>query len=170
MKKPKAIMFDVFGTLIDMSGVPKEELREYGRHIRKPEWSPLVLPESWQQLPAFPDSAEGVRMLRDMGLYVVTCANGPKPLLQKLLGFNRITPDYIVPLEVMQVFKPSPQAYLFAAFCTGRPKHEVMMVTANVPGLGDLEVAAKLGMMTQAIRQPDCGPQTVIELAEELRK
>lgn len=164
---PRAILFDVFGTVVDMSGVPREEIRAYGEHIRKPEWSPLVLPESWETLPAFPDATEGLLRLRDAGFIVVTCANGPRSLLHQISVNNNLPWSYITPLEKMQVFKPSPQAYLFACHIAKRDPSDCMMVTANVPGLGDLEVAAKLGMQTQAIRQAT-GPQTIIELAEML--
>jgi len=164
---PEAIFCDVFGTVADMSGVPSEELRAYGEHIRKPEWSPLVLPESWKLLPVFPDVAEGVRRLNALGIIVATCANGPKPLLEEIILRNDIRRMEVVPLEKMQVFKPSPQAYLWACACVGVDPSKAMMVTANVPGLGDLEVAAKLGMIPQAIRQ-ETGPKTFIELSAAL--
>jgi 2-haloacid dehalogenase len=164
---PRALLFDVFGTVVDMSSVPHGEVREYGRHIRKPEWSPLVLPKSWEMLPAFPDAQEGIGRLNMMGIATLTCANGPAPLLKKIMVNNRIPIGTIVPLEEMQVFKPSPQAYLWACHCANVRPDLCMMVTANVPGLGDLEVAAKLGMIPQAIRQ-ETGPKTIIQLAELL--
>jgi 2-haloalkanoic acid dehalogenase type II len=160
----KVIAFDVFGTVVDMSNVPREELRAYGEHIRKPDWSPLVLPESWKTLPAFPDSAEGIARLKEYFI-VVTCANGPLRLLRAIADLNGIEWDAIIPLEANRVFKPDPRAYLTVCEVLGVDPSEVMMVTANVPGLGDLEVAASLGMTPQAIRQRS-GPKTIIELAE----
>jgi len=162
----KVIAFDVFGTVVDMSGVPREELQAYGDHIRKPEWSPLVLPESWKKLPAFPDAAAGIEMLRTR-FKVVTCANGPAPLLQAIFDHNEIDVDLIVPMERLQVFKPSRQAYLWACAAAGAHPSECMMVTANVPGLGDLDVARSLGMQAQSIRQGISGePETIIDLAQ----
>lgn len=166
MRLPKAIAFDCFGTVFDMSNVPKEELMAYGYHIRAPQWSPLELPESWKNLKAFPDSAEGIKLLRQK-FTVITCANGPMPLLSEISENNGIDWDCIVPMETMQVFKPSPQAYLWACAAVGLPPADVMMVTANVPGLGDLTVANSLGMIPQQIRGGD-GPATIIELAHKL--
>jgi 2-haloalkanoic acid dehalogenase type II len=162
----KVIAFDVFGTVVDMSNVPREELRAYGEHIRKPEWSPLVLPESWKHLEAFADSREGISRLRKK-FKVVTCANGSLGLLSAINDYNDLDWDAIITLEANQVFKPNPNAYLTVCQVMGVSPDEVMMVTANVPGLGDLEVAAALGMTPQAIRQSD-GPKTIIELAEQL--
>ncbi len=162
----RVIAFDVFGTVVDMSNVPREELRTYGEHIRKPEWSPLVLPESWDKLPAFPDSAEGIRRLRKK-YKVVTCANGPLTLLRSLSDYNGIEWDAIIPLEAHQRFKPHPITYYTVCQVMGVKSSDVMMVTANVPGLGDLEVAESLGMTPMAIRQK-AGPKTIIELAELL--
>jgi 2-haloacid dehalogenase len=164
----KVIAFDVFGTIVDMSGVPPLEIIDYGNHIRLPEWSPLVLPESWKKLPAFPDAAAGIEMLRTR-FKVVTCANGPADVLRAIFDHNEIDVDLIVPLERLQVFKPSKQAYLWACAAAGAHPSECMMVTANVPGLGDLDVARSLGMQAQAIRQgPFEGPETIIDLAQFL--
>ncbi len=164
----KVIAFDVFGTIVDMSGVPSLEIIDYGNDIRLPEWIPLVLPESWKTLLAFPDAAAGIAMLREH-YKVVTCANGPASLLQAIFDHNDIDVDMIVPMERLQVYKPSKQAYLWACAAAGADPSEVMMVTANVPGLGDLEVARSLGMQAQAIRQGIPGePETIIDLANSL--
>ena len=57
MFKPKSVhvvCFDLFGTLFDLSQTPREERIAYGEHIKKP-WAPLSLPDSWENLPLFPD-------------------------------------------------------------------------------------------------------------------
>lgn len=162
----KVIAFDVFGTVVDMDGVPKHELRAYLKHISKPEWSPLVLPYSWANLPAFSDSSVGLAMLREE-YTVVTCANGPLSLLREICDNNGLGFDAIIPLEANRVFKPDPRAYMTVCEILGHDPSEVMMVTANVPGLGDLEVAESLGMTPQALRNPGA-PATIIELAKQL--
>ncbi len=162
----KVIAFDVFGTVFDLSSVPKQEKIDYITHIRKPEWSPLVLPKSWETLPAHPDAAEGIRLLRH-DYYVVTCSNGPLGLLAKLSKHNKIEWDAIIPLELNKVFKTNPRAYLTVCEVMGVQSQEVMMVTAN-KSFGDIEASSALGMTPMLIRN-EGHPQTIIELASSLR-
>ena len=100
-----------FGTLVRLKDeVPREEIKAYADHISKPEWSPLVLPDSWKNLKAFDDSAIVLKMLR-RHFMVVTLSNGPLGLQAALLKNNDVDVDAIVPLEIAQVFKPNPRAY-----------------------------------------------------------
>lgn len=158
----KVVAFDVFGTVFDLSGVPRKELKAYAAHIRQPEWSPLVLPSHWERLSAHPDSAEGVNRLRSR-YAVVTCSNGPLGLLAKLSKYNGVQWDAIIPLELNRVFKPNPAAYLTVCEVMGVAPGEVLLVTANRT-FGDLEAASALGMQAQLIRDVGC-PQDIIELA-----
>lgn len=175
----KVIAFDVFGTVLDMSGVPKEELRDYGRQLKRDPWEPIVLPKSWETLPAHPDAKEGLgRLRRDH--WVVTLSNGPLELLMRVSKHNDIRWDAIIPIECAKVAKPKPRAYEFAVelldvLTYGVVASDVMMVTAN-PGFGDVEAARALGMVPQVIRHADdpefpewtgC-PRDIIELAERL--
>lgn len=146
----KVIAFDTFGTVFDLSGVPHEEIRAYAQHIRQDEWSPLKLPDSWLSLPAHPDSAEGIAMLRK-DFFVVTCSNGPLGLLAKLSKNNGISWDAIIPLELNKVFKPNPKAYLTVCEVLDVSPDEVLMVTAN-EHFGDLEASRALGMSAVLIR------------------
>lgn len=161
----KAIAFDVFGTVFDLGGVPRNEVRAYVHHVRQPEWAPLKLPESWERLPAHPDSAEGIARLRENFL-VVTCSNGPLGLLARLSKHNGISWDAIIPLEMNRVYKPNPRAYLTVCEVLGVSPSEVMMVTANRDA-GDLEASASLGMRAQLIRHEGC-PKDIVELANVL--
>jgi len=163
----KVIAFDVFGTVFDLSGVPRAEIRAYARHIRQPEWSPLKLPASWERLPAHPDAAEGISRLREKFL-VVTCSNGPLGLLARLSKFNGISWDAIIPLELNKVYKPDHRAYLTVCSVLGAPPAEVAMVTANKE-FGDLEAAMALGMRPVLIRHPG-QPMTIVELAKQLEQ
>lgn len=160
----KVIAFDVFGTVFDLSGVPKEEIRAYAHHIRQDTWSPLFLPESWAKLPAHPDAAEGIERLR-RDFTVVTCSNGPLGLLAKLSKHNGISWDAIIPLELNRVFKPDPFAYLTVCQVLEVKPKDVMMVTANEK-FGDLEASKSLGMFPQLIRSGNT--ETIIELAIQL--
>lgn len=161
----RVVAFDVFGTVFDLSGVPRHEVWDYIAHIRRPEWSPLRLPASWEHLPAHADSAEGIARLRERFI-VVTCSNGPLGLLAKLSKNNGVQWDAIVPMELNHVYKPDPRAYLTVCEVLEVPPSAVTMVTANRT-FGDLEASAALGMTPVLIRDGD-GPKTITELAAVL--
>ena len=161
----KIVAFDVFGTVFNLSSVPRQEIKDYAHHLHRPEWSPLTLPESWKTLPAHPDSAEGIRLLRSKYM-VVTCSNGPVPLLAALSKHNGISWDMVIPIEVNKVFKPKPESYMTICQLMRVEPNEVMMVTANET-FGDLEASKALGMIPKWIRG-ESGVNTIIDLAKEL--
>ena len=165
MNNPSVIAFDVFGTVFDLSGIDRDEVRDYVRHIREPEWRPLTLPESWRNIPAHPDAAEGIQRLRTKHA-VVTLSNGPVSLLVELSKRAGIDWDALVPIELAHVYKPRLDAYRVACDLMRVPPDRVLMVTANAT-FGDLEASAAVGMQSILIRGLD-GPRTIIELAERL--
>lgn len=164
----QVIAFDCFGTVFDLSVAQRADLRAYAEHIRRPEWSPLRLPEYWETLPAHPDSAAGIRRLRSK-FFVVTCSNGPLGLLAKLSKNAGISWDAIIPLELNRVFKPDQRAYLTVCEVLGVEPKDVTMVTANEK-FGDIEAAGGLGMSTVLVRRysDGYGPKTIAELADTL--
>lgn len=163
----KVIAFDLFGTVFDFAAVPRDEIRDYVQHLRKPEWSPLTLPASWEHLPAHPDSASGIARLRTKFL-VVTCSNGPLGLTAKLCKNAGVTFDAITPLELNRVYKTNPAAYMTLCEVYGVEPSEVMMVTAN-KDFGDLEASAALGMTPCLIRNGDAEDlKDIHELADFL--
>lgn len=166
LKRLKVIAFDVFGTVVDLSGVPREEIRDYARHIHKPDWEPITFPKSWEDIPAHPDSSAGIALLRQQ-YSVVTCSNSPTELLVKLSKRGNINWDAIIPIEAYKVYKPNPLAYLAIADLLRVDPSEVAMVTAN-PTFGDVEASAALGMLPIVIRQPGDGIQTITDLAHHL--
>lgn len=160
----KVIAFDVFGTVFDLSGVPRQEIKDYAHHIHQPEWKPLHLPKSWETLPVHPDSVEGIKQLQER-FFVVTCSNGPLGLLAKLSKHNGIHWDAIIPLELNKVFKTNPKAYMTVCEVLDVDPSDVIMVTANEK-FGDLEAARGLGM--QAILIRDEKIPTIIDLAKSI--
>lgn len=167
----KVIAFDVFNTVVRFEHVPYAEKKAYADHIHEHDgvqspWKPLTLPESWERLPAYPDAAEGLAMLRER-YTVVTCSNGPLGMLAKLSKFNGLSWDMITPLELNQVYKPNGAAYLFVTDLLGIKPEEMMMVTANEK-FGDLEAATELGMQSKLVRSEWNGQPTIIDLAKEL--
>lgn len=161
----EVIAFDVFGTVFDLSGVPRSEIQEYARHIRRDLWMPLKLPKSWETLPSHADSASGIQRLRKK-FFVVTCSNGPLGLLAKLSKHNGIEWDAIIPLELNHVFKPRPEAYMTICEVLDVQPSQVRMVTAN-RDFGDIEASAALGMKSAWIRG-ESDVKDIIALAEHL--
>jgi 2-haloacid dehalogenase len=145
-----------------MSQVAREDLHAYGDHLRKPTWSPLRLPSSWEYLPPHPDSIEGIYRLR-RDYFVVTCSNAPLGTMAKLSKNAGIQWDAIIPLELNRVFKTNPAAYMTVCEVLDVCPEDVMMVTANKT-FGDLEASQLLGMQPMLIR--DSAPlMTITDLA-----
>ncbi len=165
MNQPKVIAFDLFGTVFDVSNVPKDEVREYVRQIKQEEWEPLSLPQSWFDIPAFDDSATGIERLRSK-YQVVTCSNLPLNLAWWLSKDAGIEWSAIVPIEAHRSYKPSLAAYLTVCRVLQCEPAEVLMVSAHADG-PDVEGAPAAGFGFQLIRNSGC-PRTIIELAEAL--
>lgn len=161
----KVIAFDVFGTVFDLSGASREDIKAYIKHIKQPEWSPLKLPKSWETFPAHPDAKEGIELLRK-NHFVVTCSNGPLGLLAKLSKNNDISWDAIIPLELNKVFKTNPKAYMTVCEVLDVEPKDILMVTAN-KDFGDIEAARALGMGAILIRG-ESPIKDIIELSKRL--
>jgi 2-haloacid dehalogenase len=148
------IAFDVFGTVFDLS-LPKESLKKYGEHIEnhQTDWAPLELGPEWYDIKAHPD-VDYIKLLRTLHK-CVTLSNGPIRLLDHISRKNNIQWDYMIPLELMKIYKPNPRAYLSVCELYGVKPEEVLMVSANnrpSQYFRDLEVATELGMKTRLIR------------------
>lgn len=160
----KCIAFDCFGTVFDMSSVSQEEISAYVWHVRNRDFSPYKFPDSWWNLKAHPDSAEGIKRLRAAGFICVTLSNGTADLLLHISKSNGIEWDRIIDLVSHRAYKPhNLDAYRAVEKETLFSPAETLMVTAN-PAFGDLEGAAAIGMRSQVIRHEY--PNTIIELAE----
>lgn len=164
----KCIAFDCFGTVFDMSGVSRDEIKAYVAHVRKDDFTPFKFPDSWWKLKAHADAAEGVRALQDAGFSCVTLSNGSANLLRYVSRQNGILWDFIIDLAAHQVYKPHADAYRTVEKQLGFKPEETLMVTAN-PTFGDVEGAAAIGMPSQVIRQAE-GPANIIELAWRLER
>jgi 2-haloalkanoic acid dehalogenase type II len=161
----RCIAFDCFGTLFDMSGVPKEEIADYVRHVNRDDFTPYDFPETWFKLPAHADVRGGFDDLRSLGVRLLALSNGSRGLIESLATTNGFKFDHIVDLTRHRVYKPHRGAYMAVERDTAYKPDETLMVTAN-PTFGDLEGAASVGMRSQVIRHGH--PNTVVELAEML--
>jgi len=162
----KVIAFDCFGTVFNFADLPLQEKRDYIRQLKQTPWKPLELPASWETMPAHPDSREGLERLR-RHYVVVTCSNGPAPLLVKMSRNAGINWDMVLPLELIPAYKPDPQTYEMIAKVLGVLPSEVLMVTGN-EGSPDLVVPRTIGMRVMRIRGEPGTPQTIGELADLL--
>lgn len=154
----RVVALDIFGTVVNMSRVNREELKAYAAHLRECResgiWRPLVLPAAWMMLPAHPDSVEGINLLRQR-FKVVTCSNAPIGLLDRLLKNNHIDVDAIIPIEANRVFKPNPLAYQTICQVMRCEPAEVLMVTANSrpsEDFNDIAGARAVGMQSVLVR------------------
>lgn len=161
----KCIAFDCFGTVFDMSSIPREEIAAYVAHVRKSDFTPYTFPALWWELKAHPDAAEGIKRLRDAGRSCVTLSNGSAWLLYEVSQKNGIEWDAIINLAHYKVYKPHVDAYRTIEKAVGFWPDDTLMVTAN-PTFGDIEGAAAIGMHSQIIRNGY--PNTIVELAELL--
>ena len=149
-----------------MSRISHEEIKAYVDHVRKEDFTPFKFPDSWFNLKAHPDSAEGIKRLQRMGYKCVTLSNGGWGMLDNISALNGIGWDHITDLIEHRVYKPHVDAYRTIQKDLGFTPAETLMVTAN-PTFGDIEGAAAIGMQSQIIRQPGM-PQTIVELSERL--
>lgn len=164
------VAFDVCGTVVDATGVPREEIVGYVDQFEAETPAPIVVPDSWGRLPVWPDAAEGLRRLRAR-FRVVTCSNVPVATLRAMSDHNGLAWDWYVDVAERGVYKPAPKAYLSIAWETNVAPHRVLMVTAN-PRLGrkdygDVEAARAVGMQSVLIRGESDIPD-IIALAERL--
>jgi 2-haloacid dehalogenase len=134
--------------------VPKEEIREYARHIRKPDWSYLNLPDSWLSLRRHDEVPYAMCMLKNENTRLLACSNAPVDFMTQLSNNQTLLFDYIIPLELKKVYKPNPEAYKTILELFPVKPEEVLFVTAN-RDFGDLEGAAGVGMVPCLLERTD---------------
>ena len=165
VKGIKCVAFDCFGTVFDMSGVSRDQIRDYVDHVRKETFSPYGFPREWWELKCHPDAAEGVKRIQALGIDCITLSNGDVELLDHVSANGGICWNHLVDLAKHRVYKPNVNAYWTVMADTGHKPAETLMVTAN-PTFGDIEGAQAIGMRPFVIRNGY--PNTIIELAEML--
>lgn len=170
----KALLFDCFGTIFDMSGVPREDIANYVRQVKAPEWSQLVVPDSFRTLTAHADVADGMRRLcitDDINLFAFS--NGTHELISRLGHANELDDLWcVLDLSFARMYKPRREALAFAlgAVWMTLPVaslDEIAVVTAN-PMFGDVEMAAAFGVRSIVIRHGY--PNNLFELADMLAR
>lgn len=116
--------------------------------------------QAWHRLDPWPDSIEGLTILR--GSYVLaTLSNGNVALLVNMAKRAGLPWDAVLGAEVTGHYKPQPEAYKKTAELLGLQPEQCLMVAAHG---SDLRAAAEQGMRTAFISRPlEYGPQQYTE-------
>ncbi|MBV9730565.1 MAG: haloacid dehalogenase type II [Pseudonocardiales bacterium] len=118
------------------------------------------LARMWHELPAWPDTVEGMARLRAKYL-LAPLSNGHVALLMDLARAASITFDAVFGADVFRQYKPDPQTYLGAITLLGCAPGEVMFVASHP---SDLEAAAACGLRTCFVSRPlEYGAGVVVE-------
>jgi 2-haloacid dehalogenase len=114
----------------------------------------------WHELPAWPDTVEGMARLR--AKYVVApLSNGHVALLVHMVRAAGITFDALFGADVFRQYKPDPKTYLGAVALLGCTPGEVLFVASHP---SDLEAAAACGLHTCYVSRPlEYGAGVVVE-------
>lgn len=109
-----------------------------------------ALNRAWEQLPPWPDVAEGLARLRQ-GFLVAACSNGSIALMAHLARFGGLPWDCILGAGVARAFKPDREVYLRSAAALRLDPGEVVMVAAHND---DLAAARAAGLKTAFVPRP----------------
>jgi 2-haloacid dehalogenase len=122
------------------------------------------LTHAWEQLPPWPDSVEGLMLLRQR--YIVgPLSNGNIGLLTRMAKHAGLPWDVIIGSDVTRRYKPQPDAYLRAAALLELQPTQVMLAAAHND---DLAAARRSGLLTAFIpRRTEHGRTQTSDLRPE---
>jgi 2-haloacid dehalogenase len=140
------------------------------------------LNRAWHRLDPWPDSVEGLTMLKSK-FVIGTLSNGNIGLLVNMAKYGGLPWDVVFSGDLVSSYKPDPKVYLSAANLLNLEPHEVMMTAAHN---GDLLSAQESGLSTAFVARPteygdsdrnpdleaadglDVGATSFIDLAQKL--
>jgi 2-haloacid dehalogenase len=123
-----------------------------------------ALNHAWEQLPPWPDTVEGLQLLKADQL-LAPCSNGSIALMARLARFAGLPWDAILGADIARSYKPDLQVYLASVAALGLSPNEVMMVAAHND---DLFAARECGLMTAFVCRPtEYGPEQTTDLGAE---
>ena len=106
---------------------------------------------SWRWLPPWPDSVDGISMMKRQFI-VGPLSNANTALLVEMARFAALPWDVVLGSDVSRAYKPDPAAYRAPAGLLGLDVGEVMLVAAHNR---DLEAAQRAGLATAFVARPD---------------
>ena len=122
------------------------------------------LNRAWHRLDPWPDSVEGLSLLKK-DYIISTLSNGNVSLLVNMAKYGGLPWDTVLSAEIARHYKPDPESYLSTGEYLGLEIHEVMMVAAHK---NDLKSAKSNGMMTGYVPRPnEHGINTVVDYDKE---
>ena len=122
------------------------------------------LNRAWHRLDPWPDSVEGLTLLKK-DYIISSLSNGNVALLVNMAKYGGLPWDMVLSAEIAKHYKPDPESYLSTSEYLGLPINQVMMVAAHK---NDLKSAKSNGMMTGYVPRPkEHGENTVVDYAEE---
>jgi len=122
------------------------------------------LNRAWHRLRPWPDSVEGLTLLRQKYI-LATLSNGSVALLVNMARKAGLPWDAILGAEVTRHYKPQARCYLMTAELLGLAPHECMMVAAHND---DLVASSELGFLTAFVPRPtEHGPNQQSDLKAE---
>ena len=132
---------------IDPAGVPASELNE--------------LNLAWHRLDPWPDAVAGLTRLKT-NFIIAPLSNGNIALMLDMAKRAGLPWDAILGAEVVQAYKPTPEAYLRTADILAMRPEQICLVAAHN---GDLAAARKCGLRTAFIPRPaEHGPNQTTDL------
>jgi 2-haloacid dehalogenase len=132
---------------IDLATVPASELNE--------------LNLAWHRLDPWPDAVAGLTRLKT-SFIIATLSNGNIALMLDMAKRAGLPWDAILGAEVVQAYKPMPEAYLRTADVLAMRPEQICLVAAHN---GDLAAARKWGLRTAFVPRPaEHGPNQTTDL------
>lgn len=216
MTDVKALLFDVFGTVVDWRSCIADEIRQiaasYGLSVDaeqladawRAEYQPAMqairngqraftrldtlhaenlekvlsanaihavsesdkahLVKAWHRLKGWPDSSAGLRRLKKKFI-IAPQSNGNIALIVNMAKGADLPWDVVLGAEIVQTYKPMPEAYERACDALGLRPQDCMMVAAHND---DLMAARQTGMKTAFVCRPtEHGPRQTTDLSAE---
>jgi 2-haloacid dehalogenase len=105
---------------------------------------------AWEQLPAWPDAADGLRLLARR-YTVTTLSNGNRTQQEALIAYAGLPFQRLLSAEDFRHYKPDPEVYLGAAAALGLEAGQVMMVASHK---SDLRAAQAAGLLAAFVERP----------------
>jgi 2-haloacid dehalogenase len=137
-------------------------LAEFGLELASSEVDDLN--HAWEQLPPWPDSVEGLALLKQ-GYIVGPLSNGNVGLLTRMAKQAGLPWDVIIGSDITRRYKPQPEAYLRAANLLELEPAQIMMAAAHNY---DLAAAHRAGLSTAFVLRPtEHGPAQTTNLRPE---
>jgi 2-haloacid dehalogenase len=133
---------------------------------------------AFRELPLHPDVGDGLRLLRDAGLRVVTLTNGGTPVPDSLLsraGLRDLV-ETLLSVDDAGIWKPAAGAYAYAAQATGIPAERSALVAVHPWDVAGAQAGGLVGAWVDRtgdayppyFPEPDVKGRIFVEVAEAL--